>query len=352
MNSETGGKNEKDWKAGEDGTRVRSAEPQAEFGMLRALGNAAVSVFYQNSDLRVVWAQNVPSGWGSIDGKLDSDFLPRQAAAPVIAAKRAVLRRGGSNRLEINIPGTPGEREDQWFDIWIDADADPDGAVRGIVTTAVETTEQKRREQTLRVLLREVSHRSRNLLAIIQSIASQTGRYSSTVDGFLARFRGRLQSLASSQDLVTSSNWRGADLGDLVLGQVSRYNSTPQAAVRLEGERPWLTPNAALHVGLALHELVANSVSYGALSKRGGSVTLSAELLPNPDGQPSLSLTWRETIDSSGQALDQDLREKKFGSVALERIVPASLDGSASLKFANGSLEYTLVVPSGNFKTD
>ena len=95
--------------------------------------------------------------------------------------------------------------------------------MRGIVTTAVETTEQKRREQTLRVLLREVSHRSRNLLAIIQSIATQTGRYSSTIDGFLSGFRGRLQSLASSQDLVTSSNWRGADLGDLLLGQVSRY---------------------------------------------------------------------------------------------------------------------------------
>src|SRR5690606_26338767 len=140
----------------------------------------------------------------------------------------------GTDRLEICIPGTPGEREDQWFDLWIDADTTPDGTPSGIITTIVETTDQKRREQTLRVLLREVSHRSRNLLAIIQSIATQTGRYSSTVDGFLARFRGRLQSLASSQDLVTSSNWRGADLGDLVHGQAARFSATPQAAVRLE----------------------------------------------------------------------------------------------------------------------
>lgn len=354
MNSETGGKNEKDREASQDGWLSQGKDPQSEFGLPRALRNAAVSVFYQNSDLRVVWALNVPAGWSraGIVGMLDSDFLPRQVAAPVIASKRAVLRAGGSDRLEINIPGALGDRDDQWFELWIDADAAPDGAVRGIVTTAVETTEQKRREQTLRVLLREVSHRSRNLLAIIQSIATQTGRYSSTVDGFLARFRGRLQSLASSQDLVTSSNWRGADLGDLVLGQVARYSATPQAAVRLEGERPWLSPNAALHVGLALHELVSNSVSYGALSKLGGYVTLFAELQPDPGGQPSLSLTWRETIDSSGKALGPDIREKRFGSIALERIVPASLNGSASLKIENGSLEYRLVVPYGNFETE
>ena len=281
---------------------------------------------------------------------VDGDFLPPQAAGPVVAAKRAILSGSPADRLEICIPGLAGEREDQWYDLWVDADSEPNGPVRGIITTAVETTEQKRREQTLRVLLREVSHRSRNLLAIIQSIAMQTGRYSSDIDGFLARFRGRLQSLASSQDLVTSSNWRGATLGDLVLGQVARYSPTPDTAVRLEGERPWLNPNAALHVGLALHELVANSVSYGALSRPGEGIVLSAELEQDTAGQPSLSLTWRETIDPSGQEIDPALREKRFGSVALERIVPASLNGSATLRFESGLLEYRLDHPLREFR--
>ena len=354
MNSGAGGKGGKDRTGGQDGSQSRSGEPQTAFGMLRALRNTAVSVFYQDPDLRVIWAQNVPAAWsrGSIVGMLDSDFLPPQVAAPVVAAKRALLRGAAPDRLEINIPGIPGEREDQWFNLWIDADAAPDGAVRGIVTTAVETTDQKRREQTLRVLLREVSHRSRNLLAIIQSIATQTGRYSSTVDEFLARFRGRLQSLASSQDLVTSSNWRGADLGDLVRGQVARYGEIQQTAVRLEGEQAWLNPNAALHVGLALHELVANSVSYGALSRPDGTVILSARLEPGAAGQASLSLNWREVIDPSGKALESEIREKRFGSVALERIVPASLNGSASLKIEDGTLDYVLIVPYGNFATD
>lgn len=333
--------------------RFQPDEPETAFGLLRALRNTAVSVLYQNPGLRVIWAQNVPPSWslGSIVGQFDSDFLPPRAAASVIAAKRAVLSGAPPNRLEISIPGMPGEREDQWFDLWIDADVAPEGEVRGIITTAVETTEQKRREQTLRVLLREVSHRSRNLLAIIQSIATQTGRYSSTIEEFIARFRGRLQSLASSQDLVTSSNWRGADLGDLVLEQVARYSTTPRSAVRLEGERPWLNPNAALHVGLALHELVANSVSYGALSRPGGNAVLLAELQPDSTGQASLVLTWQEPVGASGSAITPGLREKRFGSVALERIVPASLNGSAKLKIEDGVLEYRLVVPFGNFET-
>jgi two-component sensor histidine kinase len=320
--------------------------------LLRALSNTAVSVVYQDIGLRVAWAQNVPAAWssGSIDGLTDQDFLPPDVADTVIAAKRAILSEGGRDRLEICIPGVPGEREDQWFELWIDANPAPDGQVRGIVTTAIETSEQKRREQTLRVLLREVSHRSRNLLAIIQSIATQTGRHSSTIAEFLARFQGRLQSLASSQDLVTSSNWRGADLGELVREQVSRYTPTPREAVRLKGEKPWLNPNAALHVGLALHELVANSVSYGALSKPGGHVALTAELEPDAAGHASLLLTWHERVGAA--AGEPAMHEKRFGSVALERVVPASLNGSASLKIEKGVLDYRLVIPFGNFETD
>lgn len=327
---------------------------ETELGLLRALRNTSVSVLYQTTDLRVLWAENVPAVWavGSIVGLRDGDFLPAQAASPVIAAKHAVLKGATPGRLEIKFPAVLGEREEQWFDLWIDADTDSAGKVHGIITTGVETTEQKRREQTLRVLLREVSHRSRNLLAIIQSIATQTGRYSSTVEGFLSRFRGRLQSLASSQDLVTSSNWRGADLAELVVGQASRYSASPLVAIRLEGEKPWLNPNASLHVGLALHELIANSVSYGALSRMGGHVELAARLTPDEAaGRVSLSLCWTEVVDPAGKPVDTSAREKRFGSVALERIVPASLNGTATLAIDNGVLEYILVIPHGNFET-
>jgi len=325
--------------------------PESAFSLLRALRNTAVSVVYQTPDLRVSWARNVPPSWStqSLVGQTDETFLPAHAAKLVRESKVNVLGGSGPQRLEIHVPPATGHG-DKWFNLWIDADKAPNGEIRGLVTTAVEITDQKQREQTLRVLLREVSHRSRNLLAIIQSIATQTGRHAQTVDAFLIRFRGRVQSLAASQDLVTSSNWRGADLGELAYGQAARYSDNPQDALRLEGERPWLNPNAALHVGLALHELIANSVSYGAMSRPGGYATLRSGIQRNPEGNGALLLVWVETIGPAGDRASPAPQEKRFGSVALERLVPASLNGEAQLKIDDDLLEYRLSVPPGNFE--
>ena len=320
--------------------------------LLRALRNTAVSVFYQDAALRIVWARNVPASWGDGDiaGAADADLLPPAVAERVTAAKQAVVTTHRSDRLDISIPGPDGA---QSFNLWIDADLDPDGSLLGIITTAVETTEQKRREQTLRTLLREVSHRSRNLLAIIQSIATQTGRFSATIDDFLTRFRGRPQSLAASQDLVTSSNWRGASLGELVIGQASRYSLTPERAIRFSGPSLWLNPNAAMHIGLALHELAVNSVSFGALSRPDGFVAVTANLDKAAAGGPSLALQWEETIGAETDAAPGDpVRERRFGSVALEQVVPDSLNGTATLEIARGKLAYRLVIPFGHFEAE
>ena len=309
-----------------------------------ALRNTGIFVLYQDRDLKVVWAENWSVAWSitSPMGLTDGDLLPDREAARLVDIKRRCLVGSGPDRLELRVPGEAGRP--RWFDLWIDADRAADGSVVGVVTTAVEITEQKYREQTMRALLLEVSHRSKNLLAIIQSVALQTGRHSISVDAFLRRFRGRLQSLADTQDLVTSSNWRGAELRDLVLGQVARYVTDPKRAVRLQGESPYLNPNAALHIGMALHELVVNSVSYGALTSPTGQVTLTVTPEAGPPPQPLL-LTWDETIPP-----DSSPTEGKFGSVALQRVVPAALNGSAALEIERNSLRYWLRIPAGSFE--
>lgn len=308
--------------------------------------NTGIIVFYQNADLSVVWAQNVPPGWGGGDivGKSDSDFLPGSSVSRIVDRKNAVLASGTPEKLEFR-----DERDDggRWYDMWIDADVSDAGETLGIVTTIVEITDRKHREQTLRTLLREVSHRSKNLLAIIQSIATQTGRYSASIDTFLERFRGRLQSLASSQDLVTSSNWRGAMLSELVEGQVSRFRGEADESVRFKGVDVYLNPNAALHIGLALHELVVNSMSHGALSRPNGQVLLTSNLDGSISGAPALVLTWSERTNATQMSDD-----KRFGSVALERVVPLSLDGYAHFDLEGGRLDYRLEVPGANFEME
>lgn len=306
--------------------------------LLTALGHAGVAVFIQDASLRYVWRCNTPPSWNvDVLGKIDADFLPGNVAEVMSEAKAAVLRGDGPRRLELEIPGPQGST---WYEVWLDAWDDGPGGT-GILSTAVETTEQRRREQTLRTLLREVSHRSKNLLAIIQSIAAQTGRYSDTIGEFLTRFRGRLQSLSSSQDLVTSSNWRGADLAQLVNGQVARYCADPAVNLRITGENPYLNPNGALHIGLALHELAVNSVSYGALSQPDGQVSIDVKSMP--DGQ--MEFTWCETLRSSRANPER----KRFGTVALERIVPTSLNSESKLAIEAGRLTYRLLVPPESY---
>lgn len=324
--------------------QLADSTPEIGRSLLHALRNTGISVLYQDRELRVLWAQNLPPAWSSADisGRTDHDFLPPSQAERLTAAKRKVIATAHPESLEVSIPNREGAR---WFTVWIDADKSPEGTVQAVVTTAVDITEQRRREQTLKSLLREVAHRSKNLLAIIQSIAAQTGRYSDSIDIFLARFRGRLQSLASSQDLVTSSNWRGADLRDLVLGQVGRYSAKPHETVRFEGENPYLNPNAALHIGLAMHELAVNSVSYGALAHPDGFVTVAAHLTAPPENK-DLALSWSEKIGSVVNG------KKRFGSVALERVVPASLNGTATLDISNNHLVYRLLVPQGSFEIE
>ncbi len=147
---------------------------------------------------------------------------------------------------------------------------------------------------------------------------------------------------------MTSSNWRGAKLRDLVSNQAERYLANPERSLRFDGDDPYLNPNAALHIGLAMHELAVNSVSYGALSQPQGFVEVTARMIQPPEGDKTLLLIWAENIGT------QHVRQsaKRFGSVALERVVPTSLNGQSSLEIKDSRLEYRLSVPQSNFESD
>lgn len=310
-----------------------------------ALLNTATTIIYADLDARIKWAENVPASWStaSIEGRRLSDVLPTNAAGVLAKAGKKVRTDTDTQQLIVSLPGVAGVT---WFLIWVDCDRARDGSPIGTITTAVDITEKKRSEQTLRLLLLEVAHRSKNLLAIIQSVATQTGRHSLSIQAFLKGFQGRLQSLAATQDLVTASNWRGANLHDLVLGQVARYVDSPTKTVHFTGETPYLNPNAALHIGLALHELASNSARFGALSGPKGNVQLA---VTRGDGTEAnaLILEWSEAIDPTGKLAGS----KRFGSVALERVVPSSLTGSALLDIGRDKVTYRLTIPAGNFES-
>jgi len=313
--------------------------------LLRAVRNSNVCVLYQRPDLVYAWGENIPSYWQNDwkPGGTDDDFIVSPSLDKLTAAKQAAVETHSAQNVELSI--MDGDRL-RWVELHIDCDRDATGNLLGLVTTVLEVSEMKRREQMLKTLLREVSHRSKNLLAIVQSIATQTAHYTDSIDDFLMKFRGRIQSLSYSQDLVTDSNWRGALFRELVQSQVEKYIDITDARLTIEGDNPYLFPGAALHVGLALHELVVNATSFGGLSIPYGNVIISAHVMPANGDAEHLVFHWKETNPAMPELYQHDPR---FGSAVLQRIVPASVNGRADYRVDGAGAIYSLDIPSEQF---
>ncbi len=315
---------------------------------LAILGGTPISFSYQDVELRYVWFENAPADWpvSRAIGETDLALLPEPAASALLAAKRDVVLTGKARKYEMPVGG---EAEMRHFDLYLQPDRDQSGTVVGLLCAMVDVSERRRSEQTRQMLLREVTHRSKNLLAIVTSLATQTARTARSIDDFLARFNGRLQSISRSQDLITETNWRGAKLSELIATQVEPYAAHGPQQVSFAGCDHYLKPNAALHVGLALHELAVNSVQGGALSSLAGRLSVTAERLPADDQagrpEPALLIAWSETGGPGGNA-----NVDEFGRVLLERLVPAAVGGTAKLTAGVKGLRYKLTLLRREFE--
>lgn len=311
---------------------------------LRALSaglrGQGITILHQGVDGRFDLAENVPETWPvqDITGLADADVFPADIASQYRAATALARQSGTEQTFEFDF-GEGLKR--QIFEIRLLPDDD------GILGIVLDVTEARSRDLAMSALLREVSHRSKNLLAIVQSVAMQTAHHSTTIQDFLDKFRGRLHALSSTQDLVTESNWRGTYLHSLITAQLVRVGSNRLSHVRITGENPLLGPNASLHIGLAIHELGANAVLHGALADdTPGHVWVDASIVDHPGQDADLVIEWQE----AGIAIGDSQQKPRFGTLVLERIVPLSVGGSAQFDVESDSVRYRLVVPSDQFE--
>ena len=204
-----------------------------------------------------------------------------------------------------------------------------DRALDAFVTAAdtLEKHEKQRdeREAHVRLIMRELSHRSKNLLAIVLAIARQTSRTTQTFEDFEIRFNSRIQALADAHDLLVEQQWVGAALDDLVRAQLSAFG---MEKVGYGGEKVILRAEAVQNVALALHELATNASKYGSLSVPEGRVAVEWSARGGDPDKRNIRLTWRET---GGPPVTQPDR-KGFGRFVLERVTVNAL-GSGSLEF-------------------
>jgi PAS domain S-box-containing protein len=305
-----------------------------------ALRGSHVTVYTQDRDLRYTSISNSMLGRSVEDilGHTDADILRPDGSAALIAVKREVIASGEAKRAEVPLEDGPGIR---WHDLHIEPLRNEAGDVVGLTCASVDVTERKEGEAHLRLLLRELTHRSKNLLAVIQAMARQTARHAGSIEGFLTQFGARLQALAASHDLLVRESWYGASLGELIRSQLGGYLEGAANQVSIEGPPLALKPEAAQNLGLALHELAVNAAKYGALSVPSGHVSITwSQRNDRNDG--SIDLDWKERLGPKVKAR----RKKGFGSMVIERNLVRALDAKVNLEFDPGGLQCHIEIPA------
>lgn len=233
-----------------------------------------------------------------------------------------------------------GAIEDGCFTLSCSPVRDEAGAVSGVFLILVETTERVRAGQARNLMMAELQHRVRNILAVIRSIVSRTAETSNTVEDLSAHLDGRLAALARTQVLLTRSPGAGVDLENLVRDELLAQVADEERIV-IAGPEILLPPKAAEVMTLAVHELATNATKYGALSDSHGHIeirwTVSAR-----DGTDWLRFAWRESGVKVAAAAP---RRTGFGAVLIEQRVPYELTGSGALTFAPGGVQCEIAFP-------
>lgn len=199
-----------------------------------------------------------------------------------------------------------------------DGESDP-GKIIGVIQ---DITDRKQVEEQRETLMAELDHRVKNVLAAVQSLAAQSARRTSSVEGFIDSFSGRLKAMAQAHELLTATRWHGASLGSIVAAELGGLG---QGQAIWSGPDLFLTPRAANALSLALHELATNAIKYGALSVEGGRVLL--DWRKRPDG--GFALDWQET---GGPPVSPPSRTG-FGAVLLDRVTGSELGGTGKITY-------------------
>jgi PAS domain S-box-containing protein len=316
---------------------------QARFARYEtALRGSQVTVYTQDRDLRFTSISNPMYGHAieEILGRTDEEIFPSDGAALVVTLKREALESGQPVRKEIKFGQDPDVR---WHDLHVEPLRNDAGEIVGLTCASIDVTERKEGEAHLRLLLRELTHRSKNLLAVIQGMARQTARHAGSIDAFLKQFGARLQALAASHDLLVRESWHSASLGELIRSQLAAYIERGAGQVAIEGPPVALKPEAAQNFGLALHELAVNAAKFGALSVPDGRISISWEQRQVPDGE-AIELDWREQFGPKVKAR----RKKGFGSMVIETNLVRALDAKVNLEFNPDGLRCLILIPAGH----
>ncbi len=208
--------------------------------------------------------------------------------------------------------------------------------------------EERLREsgKQIRVLMREINHRSKNLLLVVQAIARRTASANGVSPEFEKSFSARLKGLAASQDLLVRDNSVGVAISDLVASQLGHHSDLIGGRIAIEGPPLEVGPAAAQSIGMAMHELSTNAVKYGALKSRTGRVDIRWNVKGNSRSERYLEMSWTE---KDGPPIVPPQRSG-FGSTVIERLLMQSLGGKVVVEYPSEGLRWRFRAPLSNIE--
>lgn len=287
-----------------------------------AIRISGLAMSEHDEDLRYTWCQNLP---GDCLGKTPTEFLGVDVGAALEGMLGRALRADVplSEEIAIVMGGQPF-----WFDIQAGPAVLADGR-RGVVASALDVTARKLNEDKLKVLAREMSHRVKNVFAVVQAMVRKSAQGADVPAGFLDALEARLAALAKAQESLFGMSDDRFSLRDLLARQLSHLDG-----IRLCDAEDVLVPGKlGPYIALAVHELGTNALKYGSLSVADGHV----ELLWEPAGLDVVTVSWRER----GGPCCATASGPGFGSTLLTRVFGAATGGATTLSIEPEGLHWT-----------
>jgi len=253
----------------------------------------------------------------------------------MLQAMRSATREQRSFQSEVRL--VRGSGEARWCLVTAAITFGENDRPQRVSGVTIDITERKENEERQSLLAREVDHRARNALAVVQAIVRMSR--APTMESYTQRVEGRIRALSLSHDLLSQSRWQGADIARLIREEVAPYQNDGASRVHLDGPSIILPPDSAQTIALAVHELATNAAKYGALSDESGRLDIQWKL---QDGM--IELLWRER----GGPVTSKPTRRGFGTKIIDSSINARSGGDAKFEWLTEGLRCTLLWQHAN----
>lgn len=289
-------------------------------------------------------AFSILAGGRDLIGKSLCEALPELAGQQHPRIFEAIIETGDvhvGRKTRILLEGEQeGELEEHFIDFVAQPIIGRNGEVTGIFIEGNDVTDHVRTQERQALLIRELHHRVRNTLAMVQGVLTTSANTAESFEDFRQAFCARIIALARTHESLTEDLDQSVSFGQLLAQELGPYSDEQGLRIRLNGPAIDLPSKIAVPLGMAIHELTTNAIKHGALATEGGRVEVGWQMA-GKDGQPRLVCEWEEF---AGEPIIPPSRQG-FGSLLLNRVLAQQISAEVDAEFLPQGFKIRMVVP-------